>query len=302
MPIDDAYNPLIEGMIHLPGGTFLMGSDRFYPEEAPVRRKTVPPFRIDPAPVTNAEFARFVAATGHVTFAEISPDAADYPGIEPDMTVAGSAVFEKCPTLDLSDPMRWWRFVVGADWRHPLGPESSIEGIEHHPVVHVAWSDAAVYADWAGKALPSEAEWEFAARGGLAGADYAWGDELAPDGTLMANYWHGRFPVSNLMLDGWERTSPVRSFPPNGYGLFDMIGNVWEWTADDWDVVKKRGPAKRCCTAPKAQSVGFARKVLKGGSHLCATNYCQRFRPAARHPETVDTSTGHIGFRCVARG
>ncbi|MBW8785119.1 MAG: formylglycine-generating enzyme family protein, partial [Novosphingobium sp.] len=180
---------------------------------------------------------------------------------------------------------------------HPLGPDSSIEGIENHPVVQVGWSDAAAYASWAGKALPTEAQWEFAARGGLDGADYAWGDELAPGGAMLANYWQGRFPLANQLLDGWERTSPVRSFPANGYGLYDMIGNVWEWTADAWDK-PRRSVAKRCCSAARGES-RFERKVLKGGSHLCAPNYCQRYRPAARHPETIDTATSHIGFRCV---
>jgi sulfatase modifying factor 1 len=291
------------------GGVFAMGSDRAYPEEAPVRQVRVDAFWIDTAPVTNADFARFVAETGYVTVAEIAPDPADYPGMDPAMAQAGSAVFHKTAgPVDLSNPLNWWRFTFGADWRHPLGPGSSIEGLEQHPVVHVAYADAEDYARWAGKALPTEAEWEFAARGGLDGADYAWGSELAPGGMLMANHWHGLFPFANQMSDGWERTSPVGSFPANGYGLHDMIGNVWEWTADWYGEPRA---AKDCCAIANPRGVtrrasldpasGQPRKVLKGGSHLCAPNYCQRYRPAARHPETVETSTGHIGFRCVVR-
>jgi len=288
------------GMIRLPGGRFRMGSDQFYPEEAPARRVRVGPFLIDETPVTNADFARFVEATGHVTLAETAPDPADYPGILPDRLAAGSAVFQRCETLDHADPLRWWHFTTGANWRHPLGPDSSIEGLDDHPVVHIAHADAEAYAAWAGKSLPTEAEWEYAARGGLEGAEYAWGDELAPGGAMLANYWQGLFPLANQLLDGWERTSPVRSFPPNGYGLYDMIANVWEWTVDDWDA--RRGEtAKPCCTVQKREAGTFARKVLKGGSHLCAPNYCQRYRPAARYPETIDTSTSHIGFRCIIR-
>jgi sulfatase modifying factor 1 len=288
------------GMVRLAGGRFRMGSDRFYPEEAPVRFARVGAFLIDKTPVTNADFARFVEATGHLTLAEMPPDPTDYPGILPDRLAAGSAVFQRCDTLDHSDPLRWWHFTTGANWRHPLGLESSIDGLEYHPVVHVAYPDAEAYAAWAGKSLPTEAEWEYAARGGLEGAEYAWGDELAPSGAMLANYWQGLFPLANQLLDGWERTSPVRSFPPNGYGLYDMIANVWEWTVDDWDAPRGK-TAKPCCTAPKEGSERFPRKVLKGGSHLCAPNYCQRYRPAARYPETVDTSTSHIGFRCIIR-
>jgi formylglycine-generating enzyme len=288
-------------MVRLGGGTFWMGSDRFYPEEMPKRRVKVAPFWIDQAPVTNAEFERFVEATGYVTLAETPPESSLYPGIKPEMIVAGSAVFKRCNTLDLDDPMRWWHFVAGANWRHPLGPESSTEGLEDHPVVHISYQDAEAYAAWAEKALPTEAEWEYAARGGLDGADFAWGDELAPGGAMLANYWQGLFPIANQLLDGWERTSPVRSFPGNGYDLFDMIGNVWEWTADLWDAPPRRVSGRRCCTMPAQNGGHLPRKVLKGGSHLCAPNYCQRYRPAARHPETVDTSTSHIGFRCVVR-
>src|SRR5439155_1211032 len=257
------------GMVRLPGGRFRMGSDQFYSEEAPVRPARVGPFLIDETPVTNADFARFVEATGHVTLAEIPPDPSEYPGILPDRLVAGSAVFQRCETLDHADPLRWWHFTTGANWHHPLGPESSIEGLDDHPVVHVAYADAEAYAEWAGKVLPTEAEWEYAARGGLEGADYAWGDELAPGGAMLANYWQGLFPLANQLLDGWERTSPVRSFPPNGYGLYDMIANVWEWTVDDWDAPKGK-TVKPCCTAPRNGTERFPRKVLKGGSHLCA--------------------------------
>lgn len=303
------------GMAFVPGGVFTMGSDRFYPEEAPARRVRVDPFFIDEAPVTNADFARFVAATGHVTCAEIAPDPKDYPGMLPELAHAGSAVFTRTDRpVDTRDPSQWWRFVLGADWRHPCGPDSSIDGLDDHPVVHVACADAEAYARWAGKALPTEAEWEFAARGGLEDADYAWGDELAPDGRMMANYWQGLFPYANTLDDGWERTSPIRSFPPNGYGLHDMIGNVWEWTSDWYAPPKIERKAKGSCCIPAnprgarrhdsfdpQSPARIPRRVLKGGSHLCAPSYCQRYRPAARHPEAIDTSTSHIGFRCIIR-
>lgn len=309
------------GMVLIPAGTFTMGSDAFYPEEAPRRGVSVDAFRIDRTPVTNRQFARFVEATGHVTVAEIPPDLADYPGALPGMDQPGSLVFRKPPgPVPMNRQDQWWKFEFGADWRHPLGPDSSLDDLDlwDHPVVHVAWSDAEAFARWAGKALPTEAEFEYAARGGLEDSEYAWGDVLAPDGAMMANYWQGLFPFANQCLDGWERTSPVRSFPPNGYGLYDMIGNTWEWTADWWiDHLANADPRKAkgsCCTIsnprggrlrdsydPGQPQFRIGRKVLKGGSHLCAENYCQRYRPAARHPETIDTSTSHIGFRCVIR-
>jgi formylglycine-generating enzyme len=302
------------GMVRLEGGTFAMGSDNFYPEEAPVRRVRVDPFWIDAAPVTNEQFARFVAETGHVTLAEIAPDPKDYPGMLPGMDRAGSLVFDPPPgPVDLGS-LAWWSFRFGANWRSPLGPGSTLDGLGDHPVVHVAHGDAAAYAAWAGKQLPSEAEWEFAARAGLDGADYAWGDELAPGGAMLANYWQGQFPNENALDDGWLRTSPVGFYPPNAYGLFDMIGNIWEWT-DDWYALPRlhRKQPGHCCVPSnprggtrggsmvKGEPTRIPRKVLKGGSHLCAENYCCRYRPAARYPQTVDSATSHIGFRCVVR-
>ncbi|MET1755714.1 formylglycine-generating enzyme family protein [Novosphingobium sp. RD2P27] len=305
-------------MHRLDGGTFTMGSDRFYPEEAPPRRIAVAPFWVDETPVTNRQFARFVDETGYRTVAEIPPSPKDYPGMDPAQMHAASLVFHKTRgPVDLDDSSAWWSFQPGASWRHPLGPESTIDDLLDHPVVHVSHIDAAAYAAWAGKRLPSEAEWEFAAQGGHDDRDYAWGDALAPGGTMMANYWQGLFPFANTQLDGWERTSPVRTYPANDYGLFDMIGNVWEWTDDWWALPAGKKPKKggqSCCGLPDPRGgslkgsfdpliaqVRIGRKVIKGGSHLCAENYCQRYRPAARHPQTIETSTGHIGFRCVVR-
>jgi len=310
------FDPMIDGMRHIAGSVFVMGSDRFYPEEAPVRTVRVSDFWIDETPVTNRAFARFVDATGYKTFAEIAPCLDDYPGMHPDMAQAGSLLFQRTQgPVDLQDFTQWWQFSFGTDWRHPHGPQSDLDGLEDHPVVHVAYADAKAYARWAGKTLPTEAEWEYAARGGLEHADYAWGDELAPNGAMLANYWQGAFPFSNLLEDGYERTSPVRSYAANGFGLFDMIGNVWEWTADWYAQPKVERKARGSCCIPNDPRGGTARgsldkiapgapigrKVLKGGSHLCAPNYCQRYRPAARYPQTVDSSTSHIGFRCVVR-
>ena len=299
----------------IPGGTFLMGSNHHYPEEGPAHQVRVTDFWIDETPVTNAQFARFVAATGCVTLAEKAPDPALYPGIQPEMIQAGSLLFTRPDTpVGLHDFTRWWSFCFGANWRAPRGPGSSIEGLEDHPVVHVAHEDAAAYARWAGKSLPTEAEWEFAARGGLEGAPYAWGAELVPGGAMLANYWQGEFPWQNLASDGFEGTSPVGHFPANGYGLYDMIGNVWEWT-DDWFNDRHAGKEPGNCCIPSNPrggkleasydpcdpAIAIGRKVLKGGSHLCAENYCMRYRPAARYAQPVDTSTSHVGFRCVVR-
>jgi formylglycine-generating enzyme required for sulfatase activity len=303
-------------MVWVAGGTFRMGSDRHYPEEAPVHRVRVDGFWMDRTPVTNRQFRAFVAATGHVTLAETAPDPRDYPGALPHMLKAGSLVFAppRRRVVDLRDWSQWWTFKFGADWRHPYGPDSSLRGLDDHPVAHVAYRDAEAYARWAGRALPTEAEWEFAARGGLDGAEYAWGDEFAPGGRHLANTWQGRFPHQNLVEDGYRRTSPVTAFPANAYGLHDLIGNVWEWTGDWYAPRHAADAAKPCCIpsnprgAPERESydpcqphISIPRKVLKGGSHLCAPNYCRRYRPAARHAQPVDTSTCHIGFRCVVR-
>lgn len=293
----------------VPGGDYLLGSDDFYPDERPVRRVRVAPFRIDETPVTNAQFAAFVAATGHVTAAETAPDPADYPGMPPEMANAGSIVFVGSEArVPLGGAPTWWEFVFGASWRAPLGPGSDLTGLGDHPVVHVAAADAEAYARWAGKALPTEAEWEAAARGGLVGAPYAWGTEFAPGGRKMANVWEGDFPWRNAAPPERQRTSAVGSHPANGYGLFDMIGNVWEWTAD-WHRSERRDHGPACCGGDAAARAAsgdphaphIPRRVTKGGSHLCAPEYCLRYRPAARWPQAVDTSTSHLGFRCVVR-
>ena len=232
-------------MIWIPGGTFRMGSNDHYPEEAPVHLAAVDGFWIDPAPVTNRQFKAFVKATGHKTTAEITPDPKNYPGALPHMIYAGSLVFTPpSHAVDLRNWGEWWQFMKGADWRHPYGPKSNINTADNHPVVHVSFADAAAYAAWVGKELPTEAEWEFAARGGLDGAEYAWGDAFTPGGKHMANTWQGEFPRENLSLDGYERTSPVKEFPPNGYGVHDMIGNVWEWTTDWYRPRPHRRPAQ----------------------------------------------------------
>jgi sulfatase modifying factor 1 len=293
-----------ESMVWIPGGDFIMGSNRFYREERPARRASVGGFWIDPRPVTNADFSAFVRATGYLTTSERAPDPAAYPDADPLLLVPGSAVFTKPRVpVGLRDHQAWWAYVAGANWRHPEGPESNLDHRADHPVVHVSFEDVSAYAGWAGKALPTEAEWEFAARGGLDDATYAWGEEFAPDGRIMANIWQGRFPFENLAEDGYEGTSPVGAFPANPYGLYDMIGNVWEWTTDWWALPSK----SQCCGAgAEAESVNaqrgnFPQKVIKGGSYLCASNYCRRYRPAARHAHPIDTATGHIGFRCVVR-
>jgi sulfatase modifying factor 1 len=285
-------------IVWIPGGTFRMGSERHYPDEAPTHRVSLDGFWIDRTPVTNRQFREFVEATGHRTVAEIA---------------SRSLVFvQPKKPVDPRDGIQWWEYRCGANWQHPLGHNSSIDGYDDHPVVHVAYQDAEAYAAWAGESLPTEAEWEFAARGGLEGAEFAWGNVFLPNGRYMANTWQGAFPHQNLR-HGNERTSPVTAFPPNGYALYDMIGNVWEWTAD-WYSPKHRvdstpsgiaknprGGFEQDSYDPRAPALRIPRKVVKGGSHLCAPNYSLRYRPAARQGQAVDTPTSDIGFRCVVR-
>jgi formylglycine-generating enzyme len=302
-----------KNMTWISGGQFLMGSEDFYPEERPVHPVEVDGFWIDETPVTVAAFRRFVKATGYVTLAEQKPDALDYPDADPELLQPGSLVFKKAAgPVDLDDIRNWWKWSPGTNWRHPDGPASTLGGKERLPVTHIAFDDAAAYAAWAGKDLPTEAEWEYAARGGLEGATFPWGDEFCPKGRMMANTWQGQFPWQNLLTDGFESTSPVRSFPPNGFGLYDVAGNVWEWTCDFFTPSHGDELQKPCCvprnprvTSPEQSfadggpGAQFPRRVIKGGSHLCAPNYCLRYRPAARQAEPVDTSTSHLGFRCV---
>jgi formylglycine-generating enzyme len=309
---ESAFSKKTENMVWITGGTFLMGSDRHYAEEAPTHPATVKGFWIDPQPVTNEQFGRFVEATGYVTLAERPPRAEDYPGALPEMLQPASVVFRKPDErVDMRNHYNWWTYVAGANWRHPEGPASSLVRRLRHPVVHVAFEDAESYARWAGKELPTEAEWEFAARGGRESATYTWGEEFAPNGRQMANTWQGDFPLENLLTDGYEGTSPVGRFPANDYGLFDMIGNVWEWTTDWYSTHKAAGQS--CCGGAaslgareqsydlRTPGVHIPRKVIKGGSFLCAPNYCRRFRPAARMAQPVDTSTCHVGIRLIFR-
>jgi formylglycine-generating enzyme len=304
-----------KNMAWVPGGGFAMGSADFYPEERPVRRVEVDGFWMDDHPVTVAEFRRFVKATGYVTVAERPLDPAQYPGADPALLRPGSLVFRATAgPVDLRDVSQWWRYEPGAQWRHPQGPGSTTGGLEQHPVTHVAAEDAEAYAAWAGKELPTEAEWEFAARGGLDGAVFCWGDEFAPRGRVMANTWQGQFPWQRDTTGKWDRTTPVRRFPANRYGLYDMAGNVWEWTSDYFVTHPAAQVQHACCTprnprvtsaeaslVPGEPGAHIPRRVIKGGSHLCAPNYCLRYRPAARQSETVDTSTSHLGFRCIVR-
>ena len=306
----------MKGMPWIPVGTFRMGADNACPEEAPVHTVTVSGFWMDAQTVTNAEFTAFVEATGYRTLAERPPDPTLYPDARPDLLKPGSAVF-LAPTgrADIHDLHSRWAYVPGANWRHPDGPSSTLAGREQEPVVHATFEDAAAYAAWAGKELPTEAEWEFAARGGLDGATFCWGDEFAPDGRYMANTWQGPLPFQDAGADGFVGRAPVGSFPPNGYGLYDMAGNVWEWTADWYSSQHTTEAESPCCVPrdprgavetgsydPEQPIVRIPRKVIKGGSYLCAPNYCRRYRPAARYPQMIDTATCHIGFRCVIRG
>ena len=312
--LSSSGSTMMPALLPIPGGTFRMGSDRHYSEEGPSRPVHVDPFLIDRAPVTNRDFARFVEATGYVTVAERAPDPTDYPGADPALLHAGSVVFT--PPTSRPDPRRplsWWAFLAGACWRRPDGRTDLTEETLDHPVTQVAFADAEAYAAWAGKALPTEAEWECAARGGLDGADYAWGDAFEPDGRRMANTWPGPFPLRGEPGPDRYGTSPIGAFPPNRYGLVDMIGNTWEWTVDFW-AARHPEPTKTCCMPrnprateasrsfdPAQPGIRIPRRVLKGGSHLCAPNYCRRYRPAARHPQMEDSATTHVGFRCVVR-
>lgn len=290
-----------------------MGSDKYYPEEAPTHRVRVEGFWMDKFTVTNREFERFVAETGYVTLAEKPANPDDYPGAIEELLSPSSTIFKKpAGPVDLNNHYNWWVYVRGANWRHPRGPASSIGKLMEHPVVHLAYEDVEAYAVWAGKALPTEAEWEFAARGGLDGADYVWGDEFTPGGRHMANTWQGEFPYQNKLEDGFDYTAPVGSFLANGYGLHDMAGNVWQWTSDWYQehgkldspcctVSNPRGAAREESFDPCQPDIKIPRKVTKGGSHLCAPNYCRRYRPAARMAQPIDTSISHLGFRCIVR-
>ncbi|MBL9078846.1 MAG: formylglycine-generating enzyme family protein [Planctomycetes bacterium] len=292
-------------MVFVAGGEAVLGSqcgDR----DAPLHRVRLDGFWLDAAEVTNAQFARFVAATGYVTDAERVPGEADVPGLPADQRFAGSLVFTPPPdAVDLRHFWRWWTFVRGADWRHPTGPGSSIDDRSDHPVVHVSWRDASAYAAWAGKRLPTEAEWEFAARGGLDRQRYVWGDEARPDGRWMANIWQGTFPRENRTEDGFATTNPVQAFPPNRFGLFGMSGNVWEWCSDRYHpngygdgaavLVNPQGPADSF----DPQEPGVEKRVLRGGSYLCSDVYCLGYLPGTRMKSTPDTSLCHTGFRCA---
>ncbi|MET0704659.1 MAG: formylglycine-generating enzyme family protein [Mycobacterium sp.] len=291
---------MLSELIELPGASFRMGSTRFYPEEAPSHTATVAPFAVERHPVTNAQFAEFVAATGYVTVAEQPLDPAMYPGVAAADLVPGALVFSPAAgPVDLRDWRQWWDWAPGASWRRPFGPTSGVEAKPDHPVVQVAYPDALAYAQWAGRRLPTEAEWEYAAGAGTT-TTYAWGDDVQPDGALMANTWQGRFPYRNDGALGWTGTSPVGAFPPNRFGLVDMIGNVWEWTSTRFTAHHQPGQPQPGCCPPTVTADPAVNQALKGGSHLCAPEYCHRYRPAARSPQSQDSATTHIGFRCVA--
>ena len=301
---------MLTELVDLPGGSFQMGSTSFYPEEAPVHTATVGAFAVERHPVTNAQFAAFIADTGYITVAERSLDPALYPGVAPDDLLPGALIFVgSAGPVDLNEWRQWWDWAPGANWRAPYGPGSDIAGRDDHPVVQVAYPDAGAYAAWAGRRLPTEAEFEYAAGAGAI-TTYPWGEEPWVDGKLMANTWQGRFPYRNDGALGWIGTSPIGTIPPNEFGLVDMIGNVWEWTTTKYserghalpaggaDGAGADAPAKSCCPTSAEPNPSLV-QALKGGSHLCAPEYCHRFRPAARSPQSQDTSTTHIGFRCV---
>ena len=313
-----AHEEAPPGMVWIPGGEFSMGSTGGEPNETPVHTVRVKGFWMDETEVTNAEFRKFVEATGYVTQGEKGFDPKDYPTAPPGKLEAGSLVFQKTDgAVPLDDHMRWWGFVPGAHWRHPEGPGSDIDGKDDHPVVCISWDDASAYAKWAGKRLPTEAEWEFAARGGLKNATYAWGEQFSPGGELRANLWQGDFPHENTAEDGYPSTAPVKSFPPNGYGLYDVSGNVWEFVRDWYDPdyyirspeFSPSGPSMeevldpsrriRFGSDPRPQLATEAHKVIRGGSFLCNDCYCKGYRPSARQIADMITTTNHTGFRCV---
>ena len=304
-------------MVHIPGGEFVMGTDdaQSYEPERPAHRVKVDPFMMDVTEVTNEQFKVFVDATHFVTQAERVPDweqlklqlPAGTPKPSQEKLVAGSLVFTPSKEqVSGDDASEWWDWVPGANWRHPEGPESNLDGRWNHPVVQISWDDAAAYATWAGKRLPTEAEWEFAARGGLEQKRYAWGDDFMPDGKRMANIWQGHFPDRNTNEDGFARTAPVKSFPANGYGLYDMIGNAWEWCADWFDARAYQQAASGVCENPAGPARSFnpdnpetSQRVIRGGSFMCAENYCRNYRPSARRGTDWDTGLSNLGFRCV---
>ncbi len=300
-----------EGMVWIPGGTFWMGcEDCGMPDTVPVHQVTMDGFWLDETPVTNAQFRTFVDTTGYVTVAERTPDAKDFPGAPPENLVPGSAVFSPPAQeeVSLSDPYLWWSYAKGASWRHPEGVGSDLQGREHYPVVHVAWDDAMAYARWAGKRLPTEAEFEFAARGGLDRKRYSWGDELRPEGKWAANIWQGRFPSKDTGEDGFRGLSPVRAFPANGYGLYDMGGNVWQWGADWYrpDTYQRRTAATSPVHSPQSpdnsfdpSEPGVPKRVTRGGSYLCSDRYCSRYLVGSRGKSEPSTGSSNVGFRCA---
>lgn len=289
-------------MVRLEGGVFRRGSTRFYPEEGPIVETTVAPFEIDVHAVTNRDFSAFVVDTGYVTVAERPLDPVEFPGVPAGGLLPGSLVFQPTPgPVDLSDWQQWWSFEGGACWHRPRGPQSRIDGFDDHPVVQIAYEDAVTYAAWAEKRLPTEAEWEFAARGGLDQAAFTWGNEDDTAGAARVNRWHGEFPWRNDRARNSMYTAPVGSFPSNGYGLHEMTGNTWEWTSTTWtsrhDV---RVPQQECaCGCGPVGPASSRSRVIKGGSHLCSPTYCLRYRPAARARQTEDSATTHLGFRCA---
>ncbi len=306
-------DPEPPGMRWVPGGGFLMGSDdpADSPVEHPAHPVRVDGFWMDETDVTNAQFAKFVEATGYVTTAEKAPSLEEIVGTSqpgaplprPEELVPGSGVFTPPDRpVDLNDPSQWWKWTHGANWRHPLGPGSNLDGLVDHPVVHVSWYDAVAYAKWAGKRLPTEAEWECAARGGLSGKKYVWGDEPFSEEHPQCNIFQGHFPDHNTAKDGYQRTSPVKAFPPNGYGLYDLAGNVWQWCAD-WYLpdAYARYPRDRATVNPTGPTYGrdLRERVQRGGSFLCCPGYCFRYRVSARNSCTPDSGTSNVGFRCV---